>query len=397
MEKTQLLSFLTGSGRGLARRRAAVLPALALTAGLGSAQAFVASTSSITDVAGLETLDDGSMVGFDGVQAPRQLFGEGQWQAVAGFIPSDIDGLGRRPGSVAGDWSEWVFSTLSDEAGFQDADVLGFAPGGGLEVVVAEDDLVAALGTASNIDIDGLAFDDQGRLHFSLQNGLAESVLGPVSDGDILIYDPLGFVTLGIDEAGVQARFEVASGTTSSIGDVQGVVWTADGYVVVTQGPSESDGAVLSIGSTPAFWHSEAAVGLEGAELDALAFFEPAEHAGEMWMSAHETTDGATVTARYSGGAPGANLMVAVSGTAGFQVLPGLAGFGALYFDLTDPFLNQSQLPLLALDAGGELELSFQLPPGAGGIGFGDTAGWTFQCVDLDRLMLSAPYRVAVD
>ena len=393
-----MLSYFVGPDRGLVRRRAVrLLPALALTTGLSSAQSFVASTTAITDAPGLATLDDGSLVGIGGPTGPRQLFGEGQWQAVAGFVPGDVDGLGRRPGSTAGDWSEWVFSTLSDEAGFQDADVLGFAAGGGLEVVVAEDTLVAALGTASNIDIDGLDFDPDGRLHFSLQSGIAESVLGEISDGDILIYDPLGFVTLAIDEEGVQAQFELASGTSSSIGDVQGLVWTTDGYRVVTQGPTGSDGAVLALGTTPQFLVDEAGVGLDGAELDALASFEFDAHAGEIWMSTHDADAGAAVTARYSGGAPGGHLMVAVSGTAGFSILPGLSGFGALYFDLTDPFLNQSQLPLLALDGSGELELSFQLPGGSGGAGFGDAAGWTFQCVDLERLMLSSPYRVTVD
>ena len=98
------------------------------------------------------------------------------------IVFSDIDAFAHRPGSTPGRADSNVFSLLSNEGGFLDGDIIALAFGGGATLLVSELDIATAMGAAgANIDVDALAYDDQGRILFSLSDPV-----GSVQDGDIL-------------------------------------------------------------------------------------------------------------------------------------------------------------------------------------------------------------------
>ncbi|CAN0472141.1 unnamed protein product, partial [Scytosiphon promiscuus] len=213
--------------------------------------AFWVSTTS--DVGALTVdqpdLSDSGVVRVQAGLAPQPACLDGHWRALGALLPTDIDALafdpagGPLPGGALGSLR---FSLLSNQGPWRDGDVLRLAAGGGFELAVSEEQLANELGTpGAAIDLDGLSFDEQGRLVFSLQNDLAGTVLGDVADGDVLFRDGLGGIQRRLSEADVQAAYTAATGSGAAIGDVLGVHVDAQGLWVTVQSPSSADGGVL--------------------------------------------------------------------------------------------------------------------------------------------------------
>jgi hypothetical protein len=327
-------------------------------------------------------------------------FAEGHWLASAGFAPTDVDALGRRPGSTPGHYGSLAFSIIANEGGVLDGDVLGLAPGGGVTVLVPESTLVTGLGASgANVDLDALDWDDGGRLLFSLQSDLSGTALGTVQDGDVLRLEADGSVSLSLAEGQVGAKLAAATGLSGSIGDVQGVTWSAGELWVAVQSPSAHDGSVLACGAQPAIVADEASLGLGGAELDALLVAVPGDAGVRLEIRPGSGAPGAPVTAEVSGGSPGGMQLVLISGGAGWREFGVAVGFGAFALDPLDPYLatwlTGAALPLVMLDAAGAATVDVPLPPaGSEAAGFGGELGWTYQTVDAVTLEVGAPFRV---
>ena len=396
------------SSRAVGRGTSCTLAALAFASmsTLATAQmSFHVSTTTSIQL-GPDLIDDSSIIATGPVGtatgSPIPFFVQGHWQAVAGFVPTDIDGLGRRPGTTPGSAGSLAFSLLSNEGGFLDGDVLGFAPGGGLEVVISESDLLAALGVPNgNLDVDALDFDAQGCLYFSLQSDLPGTALGLIEDGDVLCYQP-GFakVSIHLTEPEIQAMFAIATGSTASIGDIQaiesvgGVIW------VVPQAPSSHDGAILSCSFNPTIVVEESEMGLAGAELNALTDATPADEIVTFTMTPLSAAPGDSLDIELRGkpNSVYVALMAGASGWLDFSVRP---GFGAWYLDPLDPWLNailsSSGAAYVLTDSQGNFTGAFDLPTSpVFGTGFGGEDGWSFQVMELPSFETSAPFRVTL-
>ncbi|MCZ6596301.1 MAG: hypothetical protein O7B99_01535 [Planctomycetota bacterium] len=365
----------------------------------GSPRFFVSTTSDVAAAPQHPAIDDADLTAVGGATAPLIQMAAGHWLAAAGFAPSDIDGLGRRFGEAPGSHRSFAFSLLSNEAGFLDGDILGLQDGGGVEVLVAEATLVAAMGAAgANVDVDAVAFDASGRLHFSLQADLDGTLFGLVEDGDVLRLEPDGSAVVVLTEADVAQKLFEATGSLAAIGDVLGIDVTAGGEIrVVVQSPSAYDGAVLFCGATGALVLDEDGVGLGGAELDALMEVEPADELPVVRIDPPSAAPGSSILVEFQG-EPSAVLLGFPAGTAAYVPSDRVFGFGAFYLDPLDPWLGSAlaftSSWTVGLDATGKAALTYVLPLGVEGIGMGGETGWTFQVIDAATLELSAPFRV---
>ena len=308
--------------------------------GGGAPVLFVSSSVDVAPAA-LGAVQDGTLVRVRAGEPARRFFGPGHWLASAGFVPGDVDGLTVRPGSVPGHHGSLAFSLQGNEQGFLDGDVLALAPGGGLQVVVSEGALLVGLGVpAANLDVEAVAYDAAGRLYVSLQANLPGTVLGDLQDGDVLQVAADGTLGVHLSESALDGKLTQAIGVAAAVGDVQGMEWVAGELWVVPQGPSTHDGGAFSCGAQPAVVLSEGAIGLDGAELDALARVEPGADLGRLWLEPQSASPGATLLAEFAGGVAGHPLVVLAAGSAGYQAAPYVAGFGAFYLDPLDPWLG---------------------------------------------------------
>ncbi|MEW6073047.1 MAG: hypothetical protein AB1726_10725 [Planctomycetota bacterium] len=360
---------------------------------------LVSTTDDVAASATHPFLSDASLTAVAGGGEVRPHLVEGHWLGAGGFVPTDIDAFARQPGYAPGRNESVCFSLLSNESGVQDGDVLALQASGGVGVLLAEDAIVAALGLAGvDIDVDALAFDDQGRLLFSLQNDLAGTYLGPLEDGDVLRYVTNGSVELVFEEPAIQTMFTAATGLTGAIGDVLGLEFFNGEIWVTTQGPSSHDGAVLACTFVPYIVADEAAVGLEGEEIDALSILAPGEEIPTLCIDRTAAAAGDTFHATMHG-APGSLHLVLLAGTAGYVDFRRFPGWGALMMSLSDPWLGtvlaDPPATFVLLDANGTVELDYTLPTAAvWGLGLAGEEGWSFQMIDLRSLELAAPCRV---
>lgn len=338
-------------------------------------------------------LDDSSIVRVRAGDEPLPWMLEGHWRALADFVPSDVDGFSHRTGSSAFAAESVAFSLLSNEGGFLDGDVLTLAPGGGVEILLTEDSIATALGApGAAIDLDAIAFDELGRLVFSLQSDLAGTALGDLSNGDVLMLAEDGPERLAT-EADVEAALEAATGSTAGIGDVHGVTVVDGELWVAVQAPGSVDGGVLALGDNARIVADEAELGLAGEEVDALDCVAGTVDPLGLWIDA----PGAEGVGACRAATPGGAGVLVVSGAAGYESAGYLEGFGAWYVDPTDALLAQQLAGgggLVLFDGEGAFETTFTNPGVGGGMGWDGSVGWTFQLLDLTTLQLSAPFRL---
>ena len=360
---------------------------------------WISTTADVNGGGVVPAVDDGELWRVRLGDSPRVQFAAGHWAAARAVAPKDVDALALRPGFPPGSAAALSFSTLGNVDGTLDGDVLGLAPGGGYQVLIAEAALAQALGVPGTaLDIDGLAWDPGGRLYFSLQTDLTGSVLGDVANGDVLRLEADGSVTRQLTEADVAVALTAATGSTASVGDVQGLEWTAAGLWVLVQSPSSVDGGVLQTGASPMIVLDDVGAGLGGAELDALVLVPADADLGALVVEPAKATVGQPVAARMSGLAPGHLHLVVWSGTSGFSANAWLGGWGSWGFDPGDPWIAQQSLSgawvLATADGSGEASLGFAMPDSvlADPSGYGG-AGWTLQALDLADLTLLAPFR----
>ncbi len=194
-------------------------------------------------------------------------------------FPAGVDGLtwaprGRGPQPTVLDL--W-FSMDADFQTWKDGDVLRISEAGAIELVYSEDSIRTALGTASALDLDALAINPQGKLCFSLRDGITVSVLGAIADGDVLVYDPAGSVSRMATEAEVQAWVDYAVPGAGAIGDVKGLSFepTTGDLLFLVQSPSAHDATVFSAAQGGMIYagFAESDWGFQqSTELDAIAF-----------------------------------------------------------------------------------------------------------------------------
>jgi hypothetical protein len=359
---------------------------------------FHVSLSSTTTI-GTTVFDDSALIAAGGGATPFPYFVEGHWLGTTGIVVGDVDAFARRPGAIPGSAGSMLFSTLSNEGGFLDGDILGLAMRGGIELVVSEVDLATALGTpTASIDVDALAFDAQGSILFSLADDLPATIFGTVLDGDVLVRQSQGTVAVVLTESDVQMRCTLATGSASAIGDVSGLEFSGGEIWVTVLSPSAFDGAVISCGNVPAIVCDEATMALGGAELDAVALAGPGDEIPTFTMLPGTAAPGGLL-AIEAHGRPGTVLVALMSGFTGWVNFASRPGFGAWYFDPLDPWLNTvlgMSATYVRLDSQGIFRTSWNLPAGnVYGTGFGGEQGWSFQVVEVPTLELSAPYRVA--
>jgi hypothetical protein len=231
-----------------------------------------------------------------------------------------------------------------------------------------------------------------------MQNDLDGTVIGLLQDGDVLRIDAAGVLHIVMTEPEIGAKFAIATGTGSSIGDVQGIDWQGGELWVVTQSPSDFDGAVIAVGATPYVVMDEAAAALGGAEIDALSFLRPGEELARIYLETTTAAPGDVVRFDFLGEPNGIYLVLQCGGT-GYHRFPMLNGFESLYFDPADPWLA-AELGSLAdniaiMSPAGSLIFDSAHPPAAVfGRGFGGERGWSFQMIDLATREVSAPARL---
>ncbi len=394
---------IAGPSSGLIQKSFLALGAL-LLGGTVAAQGapprlMVSTTADVPDNGTLPFIDDASLIAVGGAGGVLPHFIDGHWLGTSGFVPGDIDGFARLPGMVPGRGDSIAVSFLSNELGLADGDVLVFGSTGGLQVLVSEDEIVAALGLSGvAIDVDALDFDDAGRLLFSLQSDVDQTVLGLVEDGDVLAFEAGGVVSRVLSEAEIQARFTAATGSTASVGDVQALDWVAGEIWVATQGPSSHDGAILSCAAVPYVVGDEAAIGLGGAEIDALSIVEPGQEIPTILIDRIQALPGDTFHAEFHGPADSVALVL-MAGDTGYVDFTTHPGWGGWYLDPLDTWLQAILLApwenVVILDSYGYWEVDYTLPTlDLWGMGLGGEDGWSFQMVDLATLKLSAPFRV---
>jgi hypothetical protein len=225
------------------------------------------------------------------------------------------------------------------------------------------------------------------------------AVLGPVSDGDILLLEPgLAGVSLVHSEAEVQARFTAATGLSDAILDVQALEWESGELWCAVQSPSRHDGSVVRLNGAPSVIVDENTLGLGGAEIDALGPIRPGDELPVFRLSAAEALPGDALDVEVYG-EPGALLMVLMGGNSGYLDYSRMAGFGGWYLAPSDPWLttmlSTRTVPFAVLDGSGRYSTRWSLPTGAvHGLGLAGEQGWSFQVLDVTGRTLSAPFRV---
>lgn len=379
----------------LSLRTSGALLCLSLLASAQTPDRWLVSTTSDVVAVGVVDGDDASLLRVGTLMAPEDDLCLAAYLALSGFRPSDIDAVGLRPGPVPSQRGSLAFSLLSNEGGYLDGDVLAFGPAGSLEVLVSEAAIGEALGLPdAGFDLDGLDYDETGRLCFSLQGALAGTIVGDVENGDVLRLEDDGSVTRLFTEADVQAALTAATGLSDAVGDVHAVALSGGETWVAVQSPSAVDGTLLRLGAQPVLAMDELVAGLGGAELDAAVALPASYRRGSLAVDVDQTVPGAMLTGFGAGFEPLAPVAVLVAGTQAASLDLGLGGFGDLLLDLGDPWFAMGGFPVLQADATGRFQVAFQLPPGHFGGLWQGTWGWTFQALDLARVELSAPIRV---
>lgn len=318
--------------------------------------------------------------------------------------PNDIDAIDfvDAPGQAVP--CGLTFSLLADQSGFKDGDVLHFDPvgPGNVSVVVSEAFLVQALEVVDgNIDVDALAFADDGTMYFSLAEdellGLAQVVM---QDDDVAVLPPgavkaLPFLTGTVFESAVAH----ALGKNVAIGDLRGIEIDGGDLLFQIQSPSDQDASVFSTknGGMLVAGFEESKLGFaENVEADALAY-APAQAFPVVTATPAKPTSGATTTLTIRGLTPAKPFVVLAAQTfAPGGISAVLPGFGALVLDPGDSLFLASlaNLPALIGVADPTGDGAFVAPaPGAAGI----PLDVVVQVVDLQSARISNPVVVEIN
>lgn len=383
-------------------RSLVLLASLTLPAAAQSARVIVSTTDDVPVTAGIPfPVTDGDLVVVQSGQPVTPFMAGGHFLATTGFVPGDIDAYAHLPSSTPGRAGGNVFSLLSNEGGFLDGDLVILANGGaGATLLLSELDLATAMGApTANIDVDALAYDDQGRILFSLNTDHSGTALGLIEDGDILRLET-GFasVTRVLSESDVQARFTLATGLNDPVLDLQALEWSGGQLWGAVQSPSRHDGSIIAFGNSVHIVADENDLGLGGSELDALGSMRPGDELPVVHMSPELAMPG-DILHIETRGQPGAFISVIMAGGNGFVDFSRFPGFGGWYVDPLDPWLtalaSSFSFPLVRLDGNGHFSADWALPMGTEfATGMGGELGWTFQLMDFSTKQLSAPFRV---
>jgi len=281
-------------------------------------------------------------------------------------LPDGIDAVTYLPsvGTQAPSIFDLAFSSDRDFLGFQDGDILHLSRNGGMQVLHSETELEAVLLPSSgSLDIDALAFVSASVYRFSLKDGLVGTVLGDLSDGDVLEWDiSAGSISLIATEAEVQAWVTNATGSASAIGDVKALSFhPVTGEMLFTvQSPSSIDATVFAAdqnGTILVGWEEDDWGFQISTEIDALSFI-PAELEQPVILSTdvNYLHPGESFQLRVRHAAAGTRL----SGMAGpqYQVVTSTrGGVGYAVLDLGVPPIHRwpapSASPLFADSNGG--------------------------------------------
>lgn len=263
--------------------------------------------------------------------------------AGAHAAPGDIDALDLVATAPGSPWIGGVyFSTVSDEGGFLDGDVLRFDPATGtVTVAFSEALLVAATGVADgNLDVDAVSVADDGELLFSLNED--ETIGGATVPDECVFRLPPGAASAVVlfDAAALEAAVATALGGPVTIGDVKGIDRHGDALLFTVQSPSDHDATVFTTANGGAVFdgRSEASLGfLDAVEADALAVL-PGAAFPTLDLAVGVLAEGQPVSATLRGLAPSGPFLMLLSGTADLGGSHPTPGFGQLHLGLNDPF-----------------------------------------------------------
>jgi hypothetical protein len=321
-------------------------------------------------------------------------------------LPGNLDALELVPQSIGSPLTAGMhFSLVSDQAGLLDGDVLRFDPdlaGVGVYVVYSEALLVGAVdANDGNIDVDGIAFQPDGSLLFSLAEDESTGPNQLVVEDDAVWKLPAGSTTASVlySAAEIDLLVENALGQAASIGDVKALEWEQGELLFTVQSPSSDDATIFSSAGGGSVWNglAESSFGFTNAvEADALALYSgaPLPLAD---LDPPRAQEGDPVQVLLSGLTPGQPyLLVAayapIKGGSGLS----LNGFGVLAMDQTDPLFllglrNAPALMGVADPAGQGIYLD--VAPVRGGLGY----DLVLQAVELPSHSISNPVVLEVN
>ncbi|KAA3610800.1 MAG: hypothetical protein DWQ01_07765 [Planctomycetota bacterium] len=319
-------------------------------------QAALASSSSDTRLAQDPVVREEEWFRREEGPAGSKLFWpQGAWMACLGDQDGDgsldqigdIDALAWWPltANPGPSPQDFVFSTVSSTALYEDGDLLRLSTSQGLVVEVPESEFLAALQpTSGGFDLDAAAVQNS-EIWFSVGTDLGGTVLGSVADGDVLVYDrTLRTVRLEHSEADIQAMVDQATGGSSAFGDLLSLsFYPATGELAFTvQSPSSLDASVFGSGNGGRLlpgWEETDWNFQQATELDALSF-PPVDlpQAPLLLLDLPRAAPGSLV--RFS-----ARHAATQSWVEGYRALrlahqsqPGM-GIGFTWLDPSDPFL----------------------------------------------------------
>lgn len=257
--------------------------------------------------------------------------------------------------------SALYLSTVKDELGLKDGDVFRFGGTGGIEPFLLESyfiDLTEA--SDGNVDIDAFSMGPSGEYYFSFADNedstlLSGSEPGVVKDGDILMVDGSGAVSVLYTEEQVSDMVSLALGDSFKIGDVLGLAYDAQNQCLLftVQSPTAHDASVFSDanGGLLVPGYDETALGfLNGVELDALALLPVFQDMPSMKIEPRYPAQGDVINLTLTGGAFNSVFFLLISGAKTTLPKPYYGGgFGPLLLDTTHPYFLEfiTQLPFL--------------------------------------------------
>ena len=301
-----------------------------------------------------ETIEDEELVLADATSQSRLFLSD---QTLAFYLgdlngdglfdePDDLDALELVAPAAGKPMTAGVyFSLVSDQGTILDGDIVRFnpaQPGGGVEVVYSESFLVSAVGADDgNIDVDGMAFQPDGSLLFSLaeDESIGSGSMVVEDDAVWILASGASQATILYSAAEIDQWVEHALGIPVSVGDLKALEWYQGELLFTVQSPSSDDATVFSSGAQGKVFEglAEANLGFTNAvEADALALFED-EPFPSLKLDVSRAAEGDPIQVDMAGLTPTQPFLILVAYAplaAGSSI--GLPGFGAVTMDPQD-------------------------------------------------------------